>query len=585
VVTRPAAIAAAATTLLGCSSSPGRDDAADLVLRGAAVYTAAPSRVPATAIAIREGRLVYIGPDSGVAGLIGRATRVLDLPGRMILPGFHDSHVHPVSSGIELGECNLSELAPLRALTDSIASCARATRGPWVRGAGWALPLFPAANPSRALLDSLVPDRPAYFTAADGHSAWVNSRALTAAGISRTTPDPPGGRIERDRRGEPSGTLRESAIELAATALPPYSREDHIAGLRRALARAARLGITSMYEASAREPELEAYAALDGTGELTARIVAAQYVDDKAGPAQVAELAARRERYRGTRYFRPIGAKIFADGVIEAETAALLEPYVGRGTTRGPANLEPEPFARLATALDSAGFELHIHAIGDRAVRWSLDALERAAERNGPRDRRPQIAHLEMIDPADIPRFERLGVAADFQPLWAFADRYIVDLTIPKLGPERSRRLYPIGSVARTGAVVVGGSDWPVSSLNPMDAIQVGATRIDPAAARGRPFIPEERIGLDTLLQAYTANGAYVMHQERETGTLEVGKAADIVVLERDLRAIPPSEIHTVRVLLTLLDGREIYRSPELPVERLVGADGEPEPGADERKP
>jgi predicted amidohydrolase YtcJ len=247
--------------------------------------------------------------------------------------------------------------------------------------------------------------------------------------------------------------------------------------------------------------------------------------------------------------------------VIETKMAALLAPYVGSGNNRGPANLEPDAFNQLVTALDSAGFQVHIHAIGDRAVRWSLDTLEHAATANGPRDRRPQIAHLQIIDTADVPRFKALGVIADFQPLWAYAD-HIVDLTIPKLGPERSGRLYPIGSVARTGAVVVGGSDWSVSSLDPLDAIQVGMARLGPDVAGGTTWIPGQRLGLDTLLQAYTANGAYAMQQERETGTLEVGKAADLVVLERDLRAIAPSEIHNVKVLLTLLEGREVYRSP-----------------------
>jgi predicted amidohydrolase YtcJ len=535
-----------------------------MVLRGAAVYTAAPSRTQASALAIRDGRLVYVGSDGGASLLIGPSTTVLDLSGRMILPGFHDSHVHPISSGMELGECNLSELTELRAVTDSIARCAAGTKSGWVRGGGWALPLFPAGNPSRQLLDSLVPGRPAYLTAADGHSAWVNSRALAAAGISRATRDPVGGRIERDARGQPSGTLRESATALMNAALPRRTREERVVGLRRALARAAELGITSMYEASAEEPDLAAYAALDSAGELTARVVAAQYVSDRAGLAQVAGLVKRRERYRGTRYFRPIGAKIFADGVIEAETAALLEPYVNRGGNRGPANFEPGAFNRLAAALDSAGFQIHIHAIGDRAVRWSLDALEHAANTNGPRDRRPQITHLELIDPADIPRFKPLGVIANFQALWAFADPYIVELTIPKLGAERSSRLYPIGSVARTGARVVGGSDWSVSSLNPLEAIQVGLTRTDPAAG-GDAWIPSERVGLDTLLQAYTVNGAFAMLQEQTTGTLEPGKAADIVVLERDLRTTPAAEFRKVRVLLTLLEGRVVYRSPDLP--------------------
>jgi predicted amidohydrolase YtcJ len=527
------------------------------------VYTAAPSRFGATAVAVRDGRLVYVGSDSGASRWIGPKTRVADLAGRMVLPGFHDSHVHPIESGIDLGECQLADLPGLRAVTDSIrAYAAQHPEAAWIRGSGWALPLFPRANPSRQLLDSLVPDRPALFFAADGHSAWVNSRALAAAGITRETPDPPRGRIERDASGEPSGTLRESAVSLMSKAVPPRTHAEQVAGLRRALAEAARVGITSMYEASAHEPQLAAYAELDRKGELTARIIAAQYVDPAAGPGQVAQLAAWRERYKGVKYFRPIGAKIFADGVIEARTAALLKPYLGHGKDRGPANLEPEAFNRLAIALDSAGFQIHIHAIGDRGVRWSLDALEHAAKANGPRDRRPLIAHLELIDPADIPRFKTLGVIADFQPLWANADGYITDLTIPVLGAERSSHLYPMGSVARTGAVLAAGSDWFVSSINPLEAIEVGVTRLAPTDTAGKPWLPDERVGLDTLLQAYTVKGAFAQLQERETGTLEEGKAADLVILDRDLRTIPPAQIHSTKVLLTMLEGQEVYRAP-----------------------
>jgi predicted amidohydrolase YtcJ len=563
---RISAALAAAALALGCTKAaepPG--GAADLVFRHGPVYTATRDGAGATAVAVRGGRIVYVGSDSGVARWVGSRTRVTDLAGRLLLPGFHDSHVHPVSSGIDLGECQLTDLPNLRAVTDAITRyAADHPDAKWIRGSGWALPLFPKANPSRRLLDSLVPDRPALLVAADGHSAWANTKALAAGGVTRATKDPPRGRIERDPSGEPSGTLRESAIGLVSKAIPPYTRDDYVAGLRRALVEAAKFGITSMYEASANEEELAAYSELDRRGQLTARVIAAQYVDPARGPAQVAPLAARRELYKGNRYFRPIGAKIFADGVIESGTAALLQPYVGREHDRGIANLEPAAFNSLVTALDSAGFQVHIHAIGDRGVRWSLDALEAAARANGPRDRRPLIAHLQMIDPADVPRFKALGVIADFQPLWAYEDSYIKDLTIPVLGPERSSRLYPIGSVARTGAVIAGGSDWSVTSLNPLEAIQVGVTRLGLDDSTGAAWLPDERVGLDTLLLAYTANGAYAQQQEKETGTIELGKAADLVVLDRDIRTVPPIQIHRAKVLLTLLEGREVYRAGEL---------------------
>jgi predicted amidohydrolase YtcJ len=256
---------------------------------------------------------------------------------------------------------------------------------------------------------------------------------------------------------------------------------------------------------------------------------------------------------------RTEAAKIFADGVIESHTAALLEPYLDRPGDRGEPILEQAEFDALAVGLDRAGFQIHIHAIGDRAVRMSLDALEAAAKMNGPRDARHHIAHLEMIDPADVPRFRSLGVAANFQPLWAYPDAYITELTEPILGPERSQRLYPIGSIAQSGALVVGGSDWSVSSLNPLEAIQVAVTRRAPDDTNGDPWLPQEVIDLSTAIRAYTINGAFLSRQETLTGSIEVGKAADLVVLDRNLFQVPAREIHSAKALLTVLEGKIIF--------------------------
>jgi hypothetical protein len=443
-----------------------------------------------------------------------------------------------------------------------IGSCAKAhPELKWIRGAGWQLPIFPEANPRRELLDSLVPDRPAFFESADGHSAWVNSRALALAGITRDTKDPPNGRIERDpRTGEPSGTLRESAKSLVEDSLPPYTAEERLAGLRRALVVANRAGLTSLYEAHASEAYLAAYQTLDNQDSLTARVVAALNTEENGGPAQIPAMVALRDKYRSP-HFKVVAAKIFADGVIESGTAALLEPYLLRHGDRGHANLEPPAFDSLAIALDKAGFQIHIHAIGDRAIRWSLDAIEAAERANGMHDARPIIAHLQLIDPADIPRFRRLGVIADFQPLWAYADDYITKLTEPQLGPARSRWDYPIGSVVRSGAVVVAGSDWSVSSLNPIEGMQVAITRRGLDAGPGPAWIPEEVVDLPTIIAAYTINAAYAFGQERETGSLEVGKAADLVVLDHNLFEMAPDQLHTVKVVMTVMEGRVVYKS------------------------
>ncbi len=555
---RGAAVCLLGLLTTGCGG--GADRAADLVLRNGAIYTIDPQSRKVEALAIRDGRIVYVGDDSGLQEWISDSTKVLDLQGKMVLPGFHDSHVHPATGGIELAECNLNDQSDPAKILETIQTYAKEHPDlAWIRGGGWDLPLFPDANPKKEALDAIVPDRPVFLSAADGHSAWVNSKALELSGIDHSTVNPPNGRIERDATGAPSGTLRESAMDLVESRMPAYTVQDYADGIRRALERANRFGITSLQEASASPVILEAYQRLAEANELHARVVVAQRVDTDRDVEQIQELVQRRDQIKGG-MLRAGSAKIFVDGVIEAHTAALLEPYLDQGDRRGTPNLPPEKLNRLVAALDREGFQVHMHAIGDRAVRMALDACQSALEKNGLSDHRHQIAHLELIDPADIPRFAQLGVVADFQPLWAYADTYIKLLTEPVLGPERSRWLYPIHSVFATGARVAAGSDWSVSSMNPLDAIQVAITRQplnDPTAP---PWIPEERMDLDAMLRAYTIEGAYVNHEGAETGSLETGKAADLIVLDRDLHTIPASEIHQAQVVLTLLDGAVAYR-------------------------
>jgi predicted amidohydrolase YtcJ len=548
--------------LAGCRIERHAVLPADLVLRGGAVYTVDDSRSWAEAVAVRGGRLVYVGTDSGVSPFIGPSTVVRELAGQMVLPGFEDAHIHPVESGIELIECAVDDSLTRAGVLALIGSCAKShPELKWIRGAGWQLPIFPEVNPQRELLDSLVPDRPAFFKSADGHSAWVNSRALALAGITRDSKDPPNGRIERDpRTGEPSGTLRESAVSLVEDSLPPHTAEERLAGLRRALVLANRAGLTSLYDAHASEAYLATYQTLDNQDSLTARVVAALDMDESGGPGQIPAMVALRDKYRSA-HFKVVAAKIFADGAIESGTAALLEPYLLRHGDRGYTNLEPPAFDSLAIALDKAGFQIHIHAIGDRAIRWSLDAIEAAQRANGAHDARPIIAHLQLINPADIPRFRRLGVIADFQPLWAYADDYITKLTEPQLGPARSRWDYPIGSVVRSGAVVVAGSDWSVSSLNPIEGMQVAITRRGLDAGPGPAWIPQEVVDLPTMIAAYTINAAYAFGQERETGSLEAGKAADLVVLDHNLFDMAPDQLHTAKVVMTVMEGRVVYKA------------------------
>ena len=533
---------------------------ADLVLRHGVVYVGDEKGTRAESIAIGSGMILGVGPDALVADWIGQTTRVVELDGRLVLPGFHDAHVHPISGGLEALRCQLGGIDALEAVEARIGACALAQADrTWVEGGGWELPVFPDANPRKELLDALVPDRPAILRSADGHSAWANSRALARAGITRTTPDPTHGRIERDANGEPSGTLRESAIELVARAAPVPSAAELDAALRRGLAHLARHGVVCAHEANATPEYFAAYLAWAKSGAPGPRVqIALALPDGWADYSFLPRFEEARSRARRTTRVRADSVKLFLDGVIEARTAALLEPYEG-SDERGQPNFEPDALDRLVTRITEASFDVHLHAIGDRAARMGLDAVEHARAANGPSDARATIAHLELVAPADLPRFAVLGVAPNVQALWAQADPYITELTIPVLGDERSLDLYPIGSLFASAAVVAAGSDWPVSSADPLAAIEVGITRRAPDAAAGPGWIPEQRADLAQMLAAYTRGGAWLDHQEHERGTLEPGKAADLVVLDRDVFELRADEISDARVLWTVADGETIW--------------------------
>lgn len=540
-----------------------RIEPADILLEGGLIYTMDAARSSAEAVAVRDGKIVYVGSAGGADRFRGPDTRRLRLEGRMVLPGFHDSHVHPATGGVRLVQCRLDGIETADEALEEIAAYAGANPDEeWILGGGWDLPLFQEANPRKEMLDRLVPDRPVYLRAADGHSAWVNSRALEIAGVDASTPDPPSGRIERDAgTGEPTGTLRESAMYLVADVVPSPSIQDYQEGIARGLEMANRFGITSLQEASASLDILRAYEGLRQEGRLTARVVVAQRVSAHLDLTQFDEMEERRRRFQGER-LRATAAKIFVDGVIEAHTAALLEPYLGQDDWRGEPNLSSDKLNLFTKELAERGFQVHFHAIGDRAVRMALDAVEYSRQADGDRDLRHHIAHLQLIDPADIPRFLELRVIANFQPLWAYPDTYIEELTVPFLGPARSRWLYPIRSVSSAGAVVAAGSDWSVSSMNPLDAIEVAVTRQSPRIEGGDILFEEERVSLPEILAAYTIHGAYLNGQEALTGSLEVGKAADLIVLDRNLFAVEPSGINEASVLLTLLAGELVYGDP-----------------------
>ena len=541
----------------------GGEPRADIVLRGGVVIPIVPREARAQAVAIHADTIVFVGPDSLVTAWIGRATEVIELDGRAVLPGFHDLHVHPIKGGLELGGLDLNDGAAVHEILQRVAGYAAAhPDAAWIRGRGWSLPLFPGGNPHKRLLDSIVPDRPVYLMAQDAHSAWVNSAALASAGVTAATPDPPGGQIERDVAGRPTGTLRESAMRLVDRVMPPPGPADYGHALQDALRRAARFGITALHDANAGAPHLEAYGAFAAQGLLTARITAVVGLDpDTLSGAPAPAPAGAPPLLRVT------GFKLFLDGVLEAHSAALLEPYIDPPRNRGPTRIARDRLFELVTALEGRGDQLHFHAIGDRAVRDALDAIAHARAVNGapgPEGLPPLLAHLQLVHPDDVPRFAALDAVAVFQPLWAWRDDYITELTEPRIGAARSRRLYPMGSLDAAGATIAAGSDWPVTTMDPWRAIQVAVTRRRPEAEAGPPWLPAETLTLRTALEAYTINGARAAGLAARTGSLEPGKAADLVVVDRDPFAIPAHALREVSVQLTILRGRVIYAGPEM---------------------
>ncbi len=533
---------------------------ADLILKGGAVCTMDSNFSWAEAVAIADGKILAVGSDSEIAGYTGKSTVIIDLKGKMLLPGFCDSHIHPLLGGLEMNLCSLYTLLTKEEVYRTITSYAQAhPEKKWIVGSGWETPVFPGGSPNRLDLDRLVPDRPAVLLSADGHSAWANSKALILAGVNRHTPDPPGGRIEHDpQSGEPSGTLREEATHAVMKLIPPFTRQERLEGLKKALKLANSYGITSMVEANADDVKLDVYREMEQSGSLTAHITASLWCEPRLGASQVETLCSRRARYQSRR-INTDSVKLFVDGVMETHTAALLKPYCDRPGNSGPLLVEPEPLAKLVTAFDGKGFQVHVHAIGDRAVRVTLDAFERAYQVNKREDARHHIAHLELLDCEDIPRFHTLGVIANIQPFWATRDIYITTMTMPILGERRSRWLYPFGSLAKNGAVLVAGSDWSVSSMNPLDAMEVAVTRRQCGKPQEEPLCIEEALDLKQILKAYTINGAYVRHQEKITGSIEPGKASDLIVLDRNIFKVKPEEIHTAKVLLTLVDGKPVF--------------------------
>ena len=549
---------------------------ADLVLAGGKIRTPAHPSGFVQALAVRDGMIAALGSDDEIRELTGRRTRVIDLRGRLALPAFGDAHVHPVSGGLESLRCNLLGLRTRHECLDTVADyCSALPAGGWVLGGGWTMSAFPGGLPTAADLDAVTGGRPAFLPNRDHHSAWVNTAALRLAGIDADTPDPIDGRIERDESGQSTGTLHDGAMRLVADRVPPTSPAELVAGLVAGQTHLHSLGITSFQDAcvgAAGElgmpDSFDAYLMAADYGMLSSHVVGALWWDRNRGLDQIDDLLARREQASDGQ-FRATTVKLMLDGVCETFTAAMSSPYLDRhGHSTGHQGrlfIEPEVLREATQRLGAAGFQLHFHAIGDHAVSTALDVIEAlpAAQRQAARH---HVAHLQFITPRDMGRFSALGAVANFQPLWATADPQMEELTIPFVGAERSAWQYQIGSLVRQGTRIAFGSDWPVSSADPLQEMHVAVNRVLSASLGQRgepectdPFQPEQAITVDAAIDAFTSGVAFVNHSEDMTGRLLPGLRADVTVLDQDLFAIPARDIGSTSVVMTVAGGTVVH--------------------------
>ncbi|MEP9414733.1 amidohydrolase [Gordonia sp. VNQ95] len=544
------------------------------IFTNAAVWQTGDGASGADTVAVADGAIISVG--GGVdRALVGPRTQVHDLAGASLLPGFIDAHVHPVAGGLAALRCDLSELPhDRRRYLDAIGAYARSHPDePVISGSGWYGDAFPGGLPTRGDLDEVVADRPVVLSSHDGHGVWVNSETLRRTRIDASTPDPSGGRIERDPTGRPTGVLFERAGDPANALIPAYDDEFLRRALLTAQCRLHAVGVTGWQDAGVDIPAfglsdtLATYIAADAAGELTARVCGALWWAAEKGLGQLDTLLQRREQAHGTR-FHVDTVKVMQDGICENCTAAMLAPYTHLPAGAAPEGLsfiDPAELDEVCALLARNDFHIHMHAVGDRAVRECLDALGIAVLSRPGFPARHQIAHLDVVDPADIPRFAQLGVIANIQALWARRDTEIVERKLPLLGPDRQRWHFPFGSILAAGGALAMGSDWPVTDPNPLWAIHTAAHRTgslaDPHAigddARTVPLVAEEAIGLRAAVDAYTIGAARAMHADDATGSIEVGKDADLVVLDGDIREA--RDIGEMTVRMTMVGGAVVH--------------------------
>ena len=557
----------------------------DLLLTGGGVLSPDGRPRYGQAVLVRDGRIVAVLPADDAHAARTSRTETVDLCGRLLLPGFVDAHAHPLWGGLERLSCDLLEVPRMVADYQHVIAAAAAAHPdwPWISGGGWSFEAFPGGAPTAAMIDAVVRERPVVLFNRDHHGVWANSRALLEAGVDERTPDPPDGRIDRDADGRPTGMLHEGAASLVTSLLPEPSEEMLDAALAEARRTLVPLGVTGWSEAIlgayAGQPDpTPAYLRAAAAGRLDVAVSGALWWDRAGGIEQVERLVARRREAAEAGFATPL-VKIMVDGIIENGTAAMVEDYLdASGRPSGDRGLSFVPRERLLEALpalEAAGFAVHMHAIGDRAVRDALDAVDVAAAQRQAAGRAPlpvphQVAHLQVVRPDDMPRFGGLGVVATCQALWACHEPQMDDFTLPVLGEPRAGWQYPFGAIAAAGGRLALGSDWPVSSAHPWEQVHVAVTRtppdvrdLSPDDPYARPLLPEQALGLAATLHAGTAGSAFAAGLP-DVGTLAPGQRAHLVVASDDPFLLPGEDLASLRADLVLLDGE------------VVAADGMP---------
>ncbi len=525
---------------------------ADLVLFGGRVWTG-QDLPEGTAIAIRGERVVAVGDDATVKAMAGPGTRVVDLAGRLVVPGFNDAHVHFLDGGFGLLSVDLRPAKTEADFAKRLGDYAKTLpKGTWILQGNWDHEAWPTkALPTRQAIDAVTPDNPVFVSRLDGHMALANSLALRLAGVRGDTKDVDGGTIVRDAAGEPTGILKDNAQELVGRVIPDASREMNLRAARAALEEAARVGVTTIQDNSTVDA-LPTYMQLRAQGELTARLYVWRYASSALAPL----LSAGVRTGLGDDWIRLGALKILSDGSIGSATAALFEPFVSNPASTGLLLHTPDELGRMIAEADANGFQLAVHAIGDRANSLVLDAFERAASADGPRDRRFRIEHAQHVRASDIPRYKALGVVASVQPSHCIDDMRFVEQHV---GPKRLADAYRWRSFLDAGVPLAFGTDWFVEPLDPRLGLYAAITREFPEGGPAGGFEPQEKLTLAQALDAYTRGSAYAEFAERDKGTLAPGKLADLVVFEKDLFRIPPRQILTTPVDLTVVGGRVVF--------------------------